>query len=96
MSLSKIESLEKVFPLSIGEVTFIKLEDPTLLYFTIEGDNREHYIDWLDQDQECSSFEGSNEEDFNAVLDSVNAAIQVSNLKNNILRPWYFATQGVE
>lgn len=95
MSLSKIESLEKVFPLTVGPVTFVKLEDPTLLYFTLEGDDKEHYVDWMFQDQEFSSFEDSYTEDYEAVLEAVDGAIQVSNLKENVLRPWYFAVQGM-
>ena len=95
MSLSKIESLEKVFPLTVGPVTFVKLEDSTLLYFTLEGDDKEHYVDWMFQDQESSSFEDSDAVDYEAVLDAVDDAIEVSNLKENVLRPWYFAVQGM-
>jgi hypothetical protein len=90
-----IKELESLFPISVGEVTFTKLEDPTLLYFTLEGDDTEHCIDWMfpDEEEESSSF--LNIEDYKATLDLVDATIRVANMKENILRPWYFAVQGL-
>lgn len=87
-----IEQLESVFPLTVGDVTFLGVEEPSILFFKLKGDDTEHYIDWLDYSvQEWSSLEDLSEDDYYKVLEVVEGAIKASNLEQEVLKPWYEA-----